>query len=39
MEKTIHVSRREWFLAALLPAIGLLLLERMLAATRLLRIP
>jgi Ca-activated chloride channel family protein len=39
MEKTTHVSRREWFLAALLPAVGLLLLERTLAATRLLRIP
>ncbi len=39
MEKTVHVSRREWFLAALLPALGLLLLERTLGATRLLRIP
>jgi Ca-activated chloride channel family protein len=39
MEKTVRLSRREWFLAALLPAVGLLLLERALAATRLLRIP
>jgi len=39
MEKSIDVTRREWFLAALLPALGLLLLERALAATRLLRIP
>ncbi|HEX5269439.1 MAG TPA: VWA domain-containing protein [Gemmataceae bacterium] len=39
MEKTVHVSRREWFLAALLPALALLLAERALAATRLLRIP
>jgi Ca-activated chloride channel family protein len=39
MEKTVHLSRREWFLAALLPAVGLLLAERALAATRLLRIP
>jgi Ca-activated chloride channel family protein len=39
MEKTLHLSRREWFLAALLPAVGLLLAERALAATRLLRIP
>ena len=39
MEKTVHVSHREWFLAALLPAVGLLLLEQTLGATRLLRIP
>lgn len=39
MEKTVHVSRREWYLMALLPAVGLLFLERTLAATRLLRIP
>jgi Ca-activated chloride channel family protein len=39
MDKTVHVSHREWFLAALLPAVGLLLLERTLGATRLLRVP
>jgi Ca-activated chloride channel family protein len=39
METTVHVSHREWFLAALLPAIGLLMLEQALGATRLLRIP
>lgn len=39
MEKSVRVSRREWFLAALLPAVGLLLLEQALGATRLLRIP
>jgi Ca-activated chloride channel family protein len=39
MEKTVHLSRREWFLTALLPAVGLLILEQALAATRLLRIP
>jgi Ca-activated chloride channel family protein len=39
MEKTVHHSHREWFLVALLPAVGLLLAERALAATRLLRVP
>ncbi len=39
IEKSVQVTRGEWFLAALLPAIGLLLLERTLGATRLLRIP
>jgi Ca-activated chloride channel family protein len=39
MEKTVQVNRREWFLAALLPGLALLLAERALAATRLLRIP
>jgi Ca-activated chloride channel family protein len=38
-EKTLQISRREWYLAALLPAVGLLLLEGALSATRLLRIP
>jgi Ca-activated chloride channel family protein len=39
LETSVHVSHREWFLAALLPAVGLLLLEQGLGATRLLRIP
>jgi Ca-activated chloride channel family protein len=39
LETTVQVAHREWFLAALLPALALLLLERGLAATRLLRIP
>ncbi len=39
MEKSVQLSRREWYLVALLPALGLLLAERALAATRLLRIP
>jgi Ca-activated chloride channel family protein len=38
-EKTLQISRREWYLAALLPAVALLLLEGALSATRLLRIP
>jgi Ca-activated chloride channel family protein len=39
MEKTVHVTRKEWFLAALLPALGFLLVEQVLGATRLMRIP
>ena len=39
MERTVRVSHGEWFLAALVPALGLLLAEQMLAAGRLLRIP
>jgi Ca-activated chloride channel family protein len=39
LAKPLSLSHREWFLAALLPAVGLLLLERALGATRLLRIP
>jgi Ca-activated chloride channel family protein len=39
LENTVQVSYREWFLAALTPAILFLALEQLLAATRLLRIP
>jgi Ca-activated chloride channel family protein len=39
MEKTVRVSYREWFLLALTPAVILLALEQLLAATRLLRVP
>lgn len=39
LEQTVRVSYREWFLAALAPAIVLLVLEQLLAATRLLRVP
>jgi Ca-activated chloride channel family protein len=39
LESTVHVAHKEWFLAFLLPGVGLLLLEQGLAATRLLRIP
>jgi Ca-activated chloride channel family protein len=39
MDKTVGVSYREWFLAALAPAIVMLVLEQLLAATRLLRVP
>jgi Ca-activated chloride channel family protein len=39
MEKTVRVSYREWYLLALTPAVMLLALEQLLAATRLLRIP
>jgi Ca-activated chloride channel family protein len=39
METTTHVSYQEWFLAALFPGAGLLVLAQGLAATRFLRIP
>ncbi len=39
MERTVRVTHGEWFLAALLPAVVLLLVEQTLAAGRLLRIP
>jgi Ca-activated chloride channel family protein len=39
MEQTVRVSHREWFIAALAPAILLLFIEQLLAATRLLRVP
>jgi Ca-activated chloride channel family protein len=39
MEKTVRVAQREWFLYLIVPAIILLGLEQMLAATRLLRVP
>jgi Ca-activated chloride channel family protein len=39
MEKTVRVSHREWFLLVLTPAIVLLALEQLLAATRFMRIP
>lgn len=39
MEKTVRVSYREWYLLALAPAVMLLALEQLLAATRLLRVP
>jgi Ca-activated chloride channel family protein len=39
LEQTVRVSYREWFMAALAPAILLLVLEQLLAATRLLRVP
>ena len=39
MEQTVRSAQREWFLAALTPAIVLLALEQLLAATRLLRVP
>jgi Ca-activated chloride channel family protein len=39
LEQTVRVSYRDWFLAALAPAIVLLVLEQLLAATRLLRVP
>jgi Ca-activated chloride channel family protein len=37
--QTVRVAYREWYLAALTPAIVLLVLEQLLAATRLLRVP
>jgi len=39
LEQTVHVAYRDWFLAALAPAIALLALEQLLAATRMLRVP
>ena len=39
LDRSMPVSYREWFLALLLPAVALLLLERLLAATRLLQVP
>ena len=39
LEQTVRVSYREWFVAAMVPAIVLLVLEQLLAATRLLRVP
>jgi Ca-activated chloride channel family protein len=39
MEQTARVRYREWFVAFLVPAVLLLALEQMLAATRLLRVP
>jgi Ca-activated chloride channel family protein len=39
MEQTVRFAQREWFLAALTPAVVLLALEQLLAATRLLRVP
>jgi Ca-activated chloride channel family protein len=39
MDRPVDVNHKEWFLAALLPAVGLLIVEQGLAATRLLRIP
>jgi Ca-activated chloride channel family protein len=39
MDRTVEVSHKDWYLLALLPAVGLLLMEQGLGATRLLRIP
>jgi Ca-activated chloride channel family protein len=39
MEKTVRVSHHEWFVFLIVPAVILLGLEQMLAATRLLRVP
>jgi Ca-activated chloride channel family protein len=39
LEQSVRVSYREWFVAAMAPAILLLFLEQLLAATRLLRVP
>jgi Ca-activated chloride channel family protein len=39
MESSVHVTHKEWFLLALVPALGLLVTERGLAVTRFLRIP
>jgi Ca-activated chloride channel family protein len=39
LEKTVRVSYREWFLVVLTPAVVLLALEQLLAATRFLRVP
>ncbi len=39
IERSVRVSFQEWYLALLLPGVGLLLAEQALAATRLLRIP
>jgi Ca-activated chloride channel family protein len=39
LEQSVRVSYREWFVAAMAPAIVLLVLEQFLAATRLLRVP
>ena len=39
VEQTVRVAQREWFLAALAPAIALLAIEQLLAATRFLRVP
>jgi Ca-activated chloride channel family protein len=39
MEKTVRVAQHEWFVFLIVPAVILLGLEQLLAATRLLRIP
>jgi Ca-activated chloride channel family protein len=39
IETTVRVAHKEWWFFVLLPSIGLLALEQLLAATRLLRIP
>jgi Ca-activated chloride channel family protein len=39
MESSVHVTHKECFLLALVPALGLLVTERGLAVTRFLRIP
>lgn len=39
LEQTVRGAYRDWFLAALAPAIVLLVLEQLMAATRLLRVP
>jgi Ca-activated chloride channel family protein len=39
LEQTVRVSYRDWFVAAMVPPIVLLVLEQLLAATRLLRVP
>jgi Ca-activated chloride channel family protein len=39
MEQTVRILHREWFVASLAPAILLLFVEQLLAATRLLRVP
>jgi Ca-activated chloride channel homolog len=39
METTMRVAHKEWYFFMLLPAIGLMAVEQLLAATRLLRIP
>jgi Ca-activated chloride channel homolog len=39
MEKTVKVSYREWFVLLVVPALVLLAVEQLLAATRFLRVP
>jgi hypothetical protein len=39
VQQTLRVSYREWFLFLVVPAVALLALEQLLAATRLLRVP
>lgn len=39
LQRTVRVRHREWFLLGVVPAVALLAVEQLLAATRLLRVP